>query len=682
MTVSSTTARQTYLGDGSTATYSYNFRIFTDADLVLVKRNTTTGAETLLALTTDYTVTGAGAAAGGTFTLLAGVLPSGYSLAAYREVDLLQATDLRNQGAFLAEVLERALDRATMMAQQLQDQLNRALRYPDSEAGGAAAKLPAKELRALQQLAFDADGNPIAGGTASATVSVAMQPVVAAADLAAARLAMGGLVPTVATIAALKALTGADLNGYVMVAGYYTAGDGAGGLFRWVAADVTADNGGTVIAPTAGGGRFHRVWTGPLNVKWFGAKGDAATNDTAAFTAALAALSTRGGRLYVPAGEYRTTAQLTLPAFVQMFGDRTTVTTKGSVIHCHDSNVNLLHIPDGDWAVEDLVLWHNAGVSAGTGHCLNLGVAGGAFSSGGYARNVRFYEAPQAAVNLANAGDSVIVDCGFESNNYGILGQNVGGVASDIRVRGGVFYANYIDIWCAYANRWMLTGVLFQLQGSPSFAATSGQLFDGTSTSVIIDGCQFDRCGGPIRLSGGALNVIQGCKFTEQRRGCVVVAGASSYNVVQGNACLDGSKETANTYDAIIIDGTAGFNVIANNSIVVGFRYGVNIANAACPQNSVKGNTATTCATASYANASASTRFMANDWGDGKANVGAAGLYPPDQTAAIQGSAGIYGGSGAPSNANGANGDIFIRADGAGGTTIYHKRAGAWVGVV
>lgn len=213
MTVSSTTARQTYIGDGSLATYSYNFRIFDDADLVLVKRNTTTGDETPLALTADYTVTGAGSYNGGTFTLAAGNLPTGYTLAAFRELDLLQPTDLRNQGAYLAEVQERALDRFVMICQQLQDQVNRSIRLPDSEAGGDAFKLPAKEVRALMGPYFDIDGNLVVGAPASAPVSVAMQPVVAAETLIAARAAFG--TPwndATQSIAIYVSSTGSDAN--------------------------------------------------------------------------------------------------------------------------------------------------------------------------------------------------------------------------------------------------------------------------------------------------------------------------------------------------------------------------------------------------------------------------------------------------------------------------------------
>jgi len=38
----------------------------------------------------------------------------------------------------------------------------------------------------------------------------------------------------------------------------------------------------------------------------------------------------------------------------------------------------------------------------------------------------------------------------------------------------------------------------------------------------------------------------------------------------------------------------------------------------------------------------------------------------------------LYGGSGVPSNSNGANGDFYLRSDGSTGTFIYHKAAGSW----
>lgn len=39
----------------------------------------------------------------------------------------------------------------------------------------------------------------------------------------------------------------------------------------------------------------------------------------------------------------------------------------------------------------------------------------------------------------------------------------------------------------------------------------------------------------------------------------------------------------------------------------------------------------------------------------------------------------LWTGTGVPSSANGVNGDLYFRSDGGAGTTLYQKRAGAWV---
>lgn len=63
--------------------------------------------------------------------------------------------------------------------------------------------------------------------------------------------------------------------GRVDVLGYYTKGDGGGGTFYWDSTSTEADNGGTIIQATGIiTGRWKRVFSGAVNVKWFGAKGD------------------------------------------------------------------------------------------------------------------------------------------------------------------------------------------------------------------------------------------------------------------------------------------------------------------------------------------------------------------------------------------------------------------------
>jgi hypothetical protein len=106
----------------------------------------------------------------------------------------------------------------------------------------------------------------------------------------------------VATIADLRARTGNANQDEAHVQGYYAQGDGGGGVFYFNSSSTDSDNGGTVIAPTGipPSGRWHREKAAPLNVKWFGAKGDGSTNDAIALQKAL----DTSGNLFFPAGVY------------------------------------------------------------------------------------------------------------------------------------------------------------------------------------------------------------------------------------------------------------------------------------------------------------------------------------------------------------------------------------------
>jgi len=86
--------------------------------------------------------------------------------------------------------------------------------------------------------------------------------------------------------------TTAPENTSVNVSGYYSANDGAGGLFNWDSTiDKSTANAGTIIDPSVslanqgtgvGLGCWVRQYSGAVNVKWFGAIGDGITDDTAA----------------------------------------------------------------------------------------------------------------------------------------------------------------------------------------------------------------------------------------------------------------------------------------------------------------------------------------------------------------------------------------------------------------
>ncbi|WP_118972351.1 glycosyl hydrolase family 28-related protein [Taibaiella koreensis] len=110
------------------------------------------------------------------------------------------------------------------------------------------------------------------------------------------------------TIAHLSTTTGASPDDYSRLLGYYAPGDGGDGDFYWDNTSTEADNKGTVIAcyldpadPTTivNPGRWKRLYSGTINVRWFGAKGDGVTDDTTPFLSALSLAN-----IFVPEGSY------------------------------------------------------------------------------------------------------------------------------------------------------------------------------------------------------------------------------------------------------------------------------------------------------------------------------------------------------------------------------------------
>jgi hypothetical protein len=117
---------------------------FLEADDLLVIRRTAPNIETTLALTTDYSVTGAGLAAGGSITLV-NAPNSSQIITIIRDPDFAQNTDYQANDPFPAETHERALDKLTMMAQRLKELLSRSFRLSDGYAGTANTVIPEPE---------------------------------------------------------------------------------------------------------------------------------------------------------------------------------------------------------------------------------------------------------------------------------------------------------------------------------------------------------------------------------------------------------------------------------------------------------------------------------------------------------------------------------------------------------
>ena len=98
-----------------------------------------------------------------------------------------------------------------------------------------------------------------------------------------------------------------------VVLGYATVNDGGYGLFRYNCFSTAADDGGTIIAPNSGGGRWERIYSGAVDVRWFGAKGDNTTDDTFGLQSAIDAAEGKKVYIPLPTSKYRITVALTVP---------------------------------------------------------------------------------------------------------------------------------------------------------------------------------------------------------------------------------------------------------------------------------------------------------------------------------------------------------------------------------
>lgn len=127
MTVTNQVNKVIFAGTGAQTVFAYTFRIFEDSDLVVKTIVITTGVEVTLVLNSDYTVTGAGGPSGGDVTLLIAAPPSTQEIVIQRVLPLTQETDYVENDDFPAESHEEALDRLTMIAQQINEVSNRAL---------------------------------------------------------------------------------------------------------------------------------------------------------------------------------------------------------------------------------------------------------------------------------------------------------------------------------------------------------------------------------------------------------------------------------------------------------------------------------------------------------------------------------------------------------------------------
>jgi len=185
MTISTTTNRVSFVGNGSTTGFATGFKFFANSDLTVTLVTDSTAAEVVQVITTNYTVTGSGVATGGTVTMNAAPAV-GETLVIVREQPYTQGTDLVENDPFPSQTVEDTLDKLAIMAQQNHDAQTRSVKLSEGFTGTFDTTLPTS-FTANTALVIDSAGTGFdTGPTVTAIATAAANATAAAASATAA----------------------------------------------------------------------------------------------------------------------------------------------------------------------------------------------------------------------------------------------------------------------------------------------------------------------------------------------------------------------------------------------------------------------------------------------------------------------------------------------------------------
>lgn len=238
MTIRNQVSSVTAEGNGVTTSWTFTFLIPTTASCQVQVYDTTVDPATTSSIgSSQFSVSGIGVTTGGTLTypLSGSPLSTGQYLTISRVLPIVQETSIRNQGNFYPAAVESALDNLTMIAQQLNT-----------------------DIQALESQ-VENPGVPIVPGEWAIVDSVAL----------------------------LRAYPSPAAGNIVYCLGHTTAGDGGGGPFLISTTSVTDDNGVNIDLDATGFYATRQLGGAPITPEMFGAVGDGATNDTTALQSFL-----------------------------------------------------------------------------------------------------------------------------------------------------------------------------------------------------------------------------------------------------------------------------------------------------------------------------------------------------------------------------------------------------------
>lgn len=500
-------------------------------------------AAVTLTLGSDYTVTGGGynpftQMLVGSIVVVAGGVNSvalNDQLVILRNVPINQTSSLSPTEPLTVQVIEKALDKQATISQELQEEISRTLIFPPGEFINGLLPLASRKGNLL---GFDGNGR-----VAFYQIQTGAVPV--------------GTVLEVQNIASLQAISVTSLSSgtTVFVAGYYAPSDGGGGLFYYNSTSPSTPNGGTVIAPNSGAGKWIRVvLDDEIDVRMFGAKGDDATDDTAAIQSCFT--NVPGLKVNFGSGNiYLITSTLTISSGTSISGYSTIKAKSSSSIAGA-----MLYASGATGLLITQVQFNANGDAAGATHGIEL--TGG---TGNSIIGVYVHDTIQAGLRISSESNGVIqnnriINCGRNgfTDNHGIMLFSTSATSlKDMDVSG-----NFVDT--AYRK------------GITTYSATPG-----TVLNVTIENNRVINCG-----LGGIY--VANAPATTDQKGIVVTGNVLDTNYVNIEfANVTGGSVTGNVsrnaaHLGLTFDGTSA-TAISGNTDQLSAIHGILVTNSTNP---------------------------------------------------------------------------------------------------
>lgn len=321
-----------------------------------------------------------------------------------------------------------------------------------------------------------------------------------------------------------------------------------------------------------------------INVKQYGAIGDGTTDDTAAIQAAINAVPSNGGVVYMPAGRYKVTSALSITVDNTTLLGAGTGQRSGATQSGHGSRIEV------DSSFSDTVVINvdnGSGTTPVYGVWLAHFIIDGKLSGAGidgiilrsnrsYTEHVHIHKMTGNGMRLLgysaptfNTYDSVVTFCQFGDN--GASGFVFDNNSADCHMTNCILYNNNYNIMILSSSQ--------QITACHTYNAT-------------VDNIKFD--------GGGSRTKIINCKIEGSgQHGINIDSTNGGYSDIQITGCgLSTNGDSAdNTYDHIIIQGPAGNGT--SRTLIIGNsfghkssgssnlpRYGVNMSGS-CAQGTV-----------------------------------------------------------------------------------------------